>query len=95
MSVPISISITVIVLSLFSKGALADELSDRLAFWESKALLCEAKPGGVKFPSKPTHEISQPCDDGDMTLFNGLLCAAGDERGCVGVAEAQDPTTGE
>ncbi|MGZ4924649.1 MAG: hypothetical protein ACXV5H_11965 [Halobacteriota archaeon] len=28
-------------------------------------------------------------------MFNGLLCAAGDDRGCVGVAEAQDPTTGE
>ncbi len=30
-----------------------------------------------------------------MTLFNGLLCAAGDERGCQAVRDAQDPTTGE
>lgn len=95
MSVSIPILISVMALSLFSRGGLADELSNSAAYWESKALLCEARPGGVKFPSKPTHEISQPCDDGDMTLFNGLLCAAGDERGCVGVAEAQDPTTGE
>ena len=30
-----------------------------------------------------------------MTLFNGLLCAVGDERGCVGVAQSQNPDTGE
>lgn len=33
---------------------------------------------------------SESCDAGDMTFFNGLLCAAGDERGCHGVAIAQD-----
>lgn len=27
--------------------------------------------------------------------FNGLLCAAGDPRGCQGVVEAQNPATGE
>ncbi len=32
------------------------------------------------------------CDDGDMTFFNGLLCAAGDDRGCQGVSIAQDGT---
>lgn len=80
---------------LFSTTSAADELSERAAYWDSQALLCEASPGGVKFPSKPSHDVNQPCDDGDMTLFNGLLCAAGDERGCTGVAEAQDPTTGE
>ncbi len=65
------------------------------AFWESKALLCEASPDSVKFPSKPTEDIAQPCEDGDMTLFNGLLCAAGNELGCIGVAESQDPATGQ
>lgn len=77
------------------RTALADELAEQMAFWESKAMLCEASPGGVRFPSKQTNEPPQPCNDGDMTLFNGLLCAAGDQRGCIGVAEAQDPSTGE
>lgn len=35
-------------------------------------------------------EGSKDCDDGDMAFFSGLLCAAGDERGCRGVAIAQD-----
>jgi hypothetical protein len=35
------------------------------------------------------------CDDGDMAFFNGLLCAAGESRGCAGVALAQDTRTGE
>jgi hypothetical protein len=30
-----------------------------------------------------------------MTLFNGLLCAAGDKRGCAAVANSQDPKTGQ
>jgi len=81
-----------------SCSARADELSDRLQFWQANpnALLCDANgPGEVAFPSKQTGEKEQPCNDGDMTLFNGLLCAAGDKHGCEGVAEAQDPTTGQ
>jgi hypothetical protein len=34
------------------------------------------------------------CDDGDMAFFSGLLCAAGDSRGCTGVALGQEPATG-
>jgi hypothetical protein len=30
------------------------------------------------------------CDDGDMTLFAGLLCASGDRLGCETVRQAQD-----
>ncbi|CBJ52312.1 hypothetical protein [Ralstonia solanacearum] len=75
--------------------ARADELSDRMALWEAKALLCNPGAGAVPFPSKQTNDTAQPCDDGDMTLFNGLLCAAGDERGCQAVVDAQDPATGE
>lgn len=66
--------------------AQADELSERMAFWESRAPSCSA--AGYTFPSSETGE-STPCGDGDMTLFNGLLCAAGDARGCRGVADAQ------
>jgi hypothetical protein len=76
-------------------NARADELADRLSFWESKALSCPMQPKGPTFPSKPTGDPAQPCDDGDMTLFNGLLCYAGDERGCQGVRLAQDAGTGE
>jgi uncharacterized protein YecT (DUF1311 family) len=29
------------------------------------------------------------CEDGDMTMFNGLLCASGDPRGCDAVKRSQ------
>lgn len=76
--------------------AAADELADRMKLWNERAMLCPAPAGAVyqSFPTKQTGE-SQPCDDGDMTLFNGLLCMAGDERGCKGVADAQDPVSGQ
>jgi hypothetical protein len=85
----------IVIASNGAYNASADELGNRLAYWETQALLCEASPGGIRFPSKQTDDSAQPCNDGDMTLFNGLLCAAGDQRGCLGVAEAQDPTSGE
>ena len=53
------------------------------------------KAGAFTFPTKSTTAPAQPCDDGDMTMFNGLLCFAGDERGCQGVIDAQDPDTGQ
>ncbi len=31
------------------------------------------------------------CEDGDMTMFNGLLCASGDAEGCDAVKRAQGP----
>ena len=30
------------------------------------------------------------CDDGDMTMFNALLCAGGEKSGCAAVKSAQD-----
>lgn len=78
-----------------SASAKPTELQKRMAYWQIQALMCDAGLQGVKFPSKQSDEIGKPCDDGDMTLFNGLLCASGDQRGCTGVAEAQDPTTGQ
>jgi hypothetical protein len=71
---------------------LVDELSSREKVWEQYALTCKA--GNFAFPSHQSGNNLQPCDDGDMTLFNGLLCAAGDNRGCDGVRDAQDPNTG-
>jgi hypothetical protein len=70
-----------------------DRLAEGMAFWEPRAALCKA--GAFNFPTKSTTDPSQPCDDGDMTMFNGLLCFAGDQRGCQGVIDAQDPDTGQ
>lgn len=70
------------------------ELDERSAYWEKSAFLCPAGDG-TSFPSRATGYPTQPCDDGDMTLFNGLLCAAGDKRGCDAVADAQEPKTGQ
>lgn len=85
--------LALLVLVVTSGLARADTLDDRAKVWDQNALMCQG--GGVAFPSKQSGDPKQPCNDGDMSLFNGLLCAAGDERGCVGVAEAQDPATGQ
>jgi len=71
------------------------DLESCIKYWDCRAMMCEAEPGGFSYPSKAPDDDSRPCGDGDMTLFNGLLCAAGDKRGCDGVAEAQNPQTGE
>lgn len=77
-------------------SAFADELKQRYEdLWRPAAFLCEAWKDGVKFPSRPTGDAKQPCDDGDMTLFNGLLCASGEPLGCLGVKEALDRDTGQ
>lgn len=67
--------------------ALADELSDRDTFWRQKAFSCTAI--SPSFPSKEKLGQPQDCDDGDMTMFNGLLCSAGESSGCDAVARAQ------
>ena len=69
------------------------QLKERFAFWEAEARLCSA--GEFSFPTKD-HEISpELCGDGDMTMFNGLLCFSGEAKGCKAVIDAQDPTTGQ
>src|SRR4029077_14444607 len=35
-------------------------------------------------------DVDTSCDDGDQTMYNGLLCAAGFKAGCLAVAQAQD-----
>lgn len=69
--------------------ALADDLSDRDAFWRQKTFSCIAI--SPSFPSKEVLGQPQDCEDGDMTLFNGLLCTAGENAGCDAVARAQGP----
>lgn len=61
--------------------------AETLAYWREKAPTCETQ-GGFIFPSKK--QSSGECDDGDMTLFAGLLCAAGEQIGCETVRRAQD-----
>ncbi len=66
----------------------ASPLTDALAWWDPpRAYLCPAPSGA--FPSKYSATDPQGCDDGDMTLFNGMICASGDQRGCDGVRLAQ------
>ena len=54
------------------------EPASEMHLWKSWAPLCNG------YPSK------QNCDDGDATLFSGLLCLAGEELGCDAVKAAQD-----
>jgi hypothetical protein len=66
----------------------ASPLTDALAGWDPpQAYLCPAPSG--PFPSKYSTSDPQHCDDGDMTLFNGLICVAGDQRGCDAARLAQ------
>jgi hypothetical protein len=72
-----------------------------LSGWKAIAKLCHGAPGKFEdFPSKWPNApvpadppfLSNECDDGDQTLFNGLLCAAGIEDGCRAVRDAQAPS---
>lgn len=54
------------------------EVAGLMPLWRANAPLCEGAPSGDN------------CHDGDMTLFNGLLCAAGDQLGCESVRKSQD-----
>lgn len=65
-------------------------ISQEREFWEAEAFYCDA--GTSPFPSKEPQVAGQKCDDGDMALFGGILCYAGDERGCDLVASSQDAT---
>lgn len=56
-----------------------NRLQQAIQQWQSWAPRCEG------WSSK------ENCDDGDATLFSGLLCAAGSPEGCAAVAAAQGP----
>ncbi|MGO8174607.1 hypothetical protein ACC764_29450 [Rhizobium ruizarguesonis] len=71
---------------------LADTLVERMAFWRKQAFVC-TDVSGKAFPSKEQALTGYPpttCDDGDMTLFNGLLCSVGEQAGCDAVVNSQD-----
>lgn len=93
LSFPVTLAWAIAMFLQTSNGALAvgDEalLKSRMAFWQQEAPLCNGDPS-------KQNDAMQPCNDGDMTLFSGLLCAAGvrslDNRliGCDSVARAID-----
>lgn len=66
-------------------------IEERAKFWEKHALTCTGE--GYAFPSKG-YDSENRCEDGDMTLFNGLLCASGDMRGCAAVKASLDEISG-
>jgi hypothetical protein len=68
------------------------ELARRDVIWNQAAPKCSV--GNAVYPTKESDTKEQPCDDGDMTLFSGLLCAAGDDRGCNAVKNAIDENSG-
>jgi hypothetical protein len=82
----------------------SDNLPTRMAMWRRYAELCTlgktiwqgATPASSdNFPTKDDAGIPanpQACDDGDMGLFNGMLCAAGEAQGCAAVKNAQAGT---
>jgi hypothetical protein len=55
-----------------------ERIASLMPLWRAAAPLCDGAPSSAN------------CADGDMTLFNGLLCAAGDALGCQSVKGAQD-----
>lgn len=77
---------TIAILFWFALSAPIDSAWSR-DVWKENAHLCNA-PDGFLFPSKgavadaPNKAFPNDCDDGDSSLFNGLLCFSGDELGC-------------
>jgi len=56
--------------------------------WRAHAFTCPATANWPAFPArKPAG--SDTCDDGDETLFHGLMCAAGMPEGCSAVLASQ------
>lgn len=65
--------------ALASSAAKSQTSSPTIRFWRQIAPLCAG------YPSKAD------CNDGDMALFSGLLCASGEEHACEMVRNAQGP----
>ncbi|WP_345817657.1 hypothetical protein AAGS40_30080 (plasmid) [Paraburkholderia sp. PREW-6R] len=60
-------------------------LAQRLLIWQRYAPVCLGSPSKWK---DPPASVDPMCNDGDMNLFSGLLCAAGVEEGCRAVKAA-------
>ena len=80
------------LLSLFvlsTRSASQPIPADLVDYWRANAPSC-LTANGTKFPSKKREDGS--CDDGDIALFAGLLCASGDALACESVRLSQDTT---
>lgn len=56
--------------------------------WHTNAFTCPASANWPAFPARrPTG--GDICDDGDETIFHGLMCAAGMPEGCAAVKASQ------
>src|SRR4051812_26493414 len=60
-----------------AERAIGADFNSAKEFWLAKKFTCKSDAGD--FPSKGA-DGPDACDDGDMTLFNGLLCLAGVEE---------------
>lgn len=69
-------------------------LRARLAFWHQNAPHCSS-PSGFAFPSGERRPDGVACEDGDMLLFAGLLCASGEREGCRMVFRSQVCAAGQ
>lgn len=73
------------------------ELDRRTNYWRTQLPFCNW-PGFAPYPSKfddvlpdPADPLKGQCNDGDSVIFNGVLCASGDDRGCDAVRRSQAP----
>ena len=68
------------ILLFISVNSQASQLEELKKYWLNEVVeYCEG------YPSK------ENCDDGDSTIFNGLLCLSGEKVGCEAVKDAQGP----
>jgi hypothetical protein len=92
----IAIVVAVLIGVFNAPPAISDELDEvrqlASALWQPNLPRCSDKQNRP-FPSKLNADGS--CDDRDMVLFNGLLCASGDNEACNAVSHSQDFSSGE
>jgi hypothetical protein len=70
----------------FDSASYSDGIADRQGSWHPpNAFLCLNA-----FPSKYDPADSKQCGDGDMTLFNGLLCLSSEMVACQAVLHSKD-----
>lgn len=68
-------------------GPLEDVQRLSQSLWRKHLPYCTDSQG-FAFPSKIS--AAGECDDRDSVIFNGLLCASGEEVGCTAVIKSQD-----
>jgi hypothetical protein len=83
-------------------GRRSAELDQMMNWWRQQLPFCNW-PGVAPYPSKfedniifdPANPLNGRCNDGDGVIFNGVLCASGDDRGCDAVKRSQSTKDGE